>query len=84
MDITHATVPGSGTVHHYDTRRGDHVGVMVFDDGRRALMFYDRADADTASHVVELDDDEATGSPSCCTAVRWPIDWRSWSGAWPS
>ncbi|MEO3792424.1 hypothetical protein ABGB14_19600 [Nonomuraea sp. B10E15] len=31
---------------------------MVFDDGRRALMVYDRADADTASHVVELDDDE--------------------------
>ncbi|WP_246081234.1 hypothetical protein [Nonomuraea mesophila] len=32
---------------------------MVFDDGRRAVMVYDGDDADSPSHVVELDADEA-------------------------
>ncbi|TDB98372.1 hypothetical protein E1267_38820 [Nonomuraea longispora] len=59
MDIRRTTVPGSGIIHHYDTRQGDHVGVMVFDDGRRALMIYDGGDADVPSHVVDLDGDEA-------------------------
>ncbi|MEV0197200.1 hypothetical protein [Nonomuraea sp. NPDC050691] len=59
MDVTHTTVPGVGTVHHCDTRQGDHLAVIVSGAGRRSLLFYDRADPDTPAHTVELEQREA-------------------------
>ena len=59
MDVTHTTIPGVGTVHHCDTRQGDHLAVIVNGTGRRTLLFYDRADPDAPAHTVELEQREA-------------------------
>ncbi|MFG1944128.1 hypothetical protein [Nonomuraea sp. NPDC048826] len=58
MRITHNTVPGIGSVHHTDTRRGDHLAVIVTAAGR-TLVLYDQHDPDTPAHTVELDQREA-------------------------
>ncbi|MED7924518.1 hypothetical protein SMD20_09760 [Nonomuraea sp. LP-02] len=59
MHITHATVPGIGTVHHLDTQEGDRLAVIVSRTGQHSLVLYDRADPDTPAHTVELDQQEA-------------------------
>ncbi|MFC5819153.1 hypothetical protein [Nonomuraea harbinensis] len=58
MKITSNTIPGIGTVHHTDTRRGDHLAVIVTPAGR-TLLLYDEADPDTPAHTVELEQQEA-------------------------
>ncbi|MDA0632725.1 hypothetical protein OUY22_04795 [Nonomuraea sp. MCN248] len=58
MELTHHTIPGTGTVHHGDTLRGDHLAVVVTQTGR-TLLLYDQADPDTPAHTLRLDQREA-------------------------
>ncbi|RAY11484.1 hypothetical protein DPM19_29700 [Actinomadura craniellae] len=59
MEITHSTIPGTGTVHHGRTRHGEQVGVVAEESGRRTLLVYDADDPDTPAHRVVLESDEA-------------------------
>lgn len=59
MNITHTHVPGNGTVHHCDTRRGDHLAVIVSAGGQRTIILYDRQNPDTPAVTLELDQVEA-------------------------
>jgi TrkA domain protein len=58
MKFSSNTVPGVGTVHHTDTRRGEHLAVVVTPRGR-TLVLYEHDDPDTPAHTVELDQAEA-------------------------
>lgn len=53
------TIPGTGTVHHYETRRGHRLGVLIDHEGHRTLMIYNGEDPDSPRHTIELDRDEA-------------------------
>ncbi|MFG1943798.1 hypothetical protein [Nonomuraea sp. NPDC048826] len=59
MEITPATVPGTGTIHQITTRGGDRLAIIDFRDGRRGLTVYENGDPDDTGYVVELEPDEA-------------------------
>lgn len=59
MEITPATVPGTGTIFHIRTREGQPFAVIDYHDGRRALTFYPDGDSEGEGHTVELSPDEA-------------------------
>ncbi|MFD7658695.1 hypothetical protein ACFV4N_32370 [Actinosynnema sp. NPDC059797] len=59
MEALRSTVPGSGVVHHFTTRAGLHLGVLVDPDERRTLLVYGSDDPDRPAHAVVLDPDEA-------------------------
>jgi TrkA domain protein len=62
VDITRATVPGIGTVHHFHTRAGRRFGVLVDGRGRRSLLFYDAGpveDPDEPVLRIVIEPDEA-------------------------
>ncbi|MEV4567685.1 hypothetical protein AB0K12_28280 [Nonomuraea sp. NPDC049419] len=59
MNITHTPVPGGGVVRHFDTRRGDHLAVIISPTGQRSLIVYDRQVPDTPIATVEFDQQEA-------------------------
>jgi TrkA domain protein len=59
--ISGHTVPGTGTVHHCQTRRGRRFGVVVEHSGRRTLVVYVTDDPDAPGHALVLDRDEADG-----------------------
>lgn len=58
METSRNTVPGVGTIHHFTTRGGQHLGVLVEAD-ERSLLAYGSADPDTPSQVIVLEQDEA-------------------------
>ncbi|MBG0813416.1 hypothetical protein [Planomonospora sp. ID82291] len=59
MDITHTTVPGTGTVHHFETRDGQRFCVLVDENDRLSLMIYGPDDPDLAVECVVMERDEA-------------------------
>lgn len=62
MEALRSTVPGSGVVHHFTTRAGLHLGLLVDPDERRTLLVYGSDgsdDPDRPAHAVVLDPDEA-------------------------
>ncbi|HEY9523747.1 MAG TPA: hypothetical protein VIR33_10955 [Thermopolyspora sp.] len=59
MEITHTTVPGSGTVYHLATRDGVHFGVLVADTDRHLLIYGDESDRDAPTQTIILEQDEA-------------------------
>ncbi|TNY34587.1 hypothetical protein [Thermomonospora catenispora] len=64
MRIVPATVPGTGTVHHIHTRRGQRLAVLVRDGGAHTLYVYGPCadgghDPDRPAHSIDLDRDEA-------------------------
>lgn len=59
MDITHTTVPGTGTLHHLVTRGGQRFGVLTT-HGTRQLLVYEPGDnPDVPAQTIDLDADEA-------------------------
>ena len=52
-------LPGVGTRYDLTTDRGQHVSVVVHQDGRRFLAFHDPDDDDACKDTVELDPPEA-------------------------
>ncbi|MEU6721981.1 hypothetical protein ABZ897_62000 [Nonomuraea sp. NPDC046802] len=59
MEHVPVTVPGTGTVHHFSTRRGERLGLITGASGERTLLVYDGTDPDQPTHSVTLDADEA-------------------------
>ncbi|GAA4515935.1 MULTISPECIES: hypothetical protein [Nonomuraea] len=59
MEITPATVPGTGHIYQIRTRRGDRLAFIDYHDGRRALTFYGEDDSDDVGRTAELEPDEA-------------------------
>lgn len=64
MHIVPSTVPGTGTVHHIRTRRGQRLAVLTHNCGARTLYVYDPPadgghDPDRPAHSIGLDPDEA-------------------------
>lgn len=53
------TIPGIGTMHHYETRHGRRFGVIVHRSGERTLLLYNGDDPDAPQLTLELDSDEA-------------------------
>lgn len=59
MDITHTTVPGNGTLHHFKTRSGHRFCVLVDGADRLSLLVYGSADPDVPAQCVVMERDEA-------------------------
>ncbi|MCF6472668.1 hypothetical protein FAF44_30365 [Nonomuraea sp. MG754425] len=59
MDVTPVTVPGTGTVHHARTRRGERFGVLAAKSGQRTILLYEGGQDDQPVQCVVLDADEA-------------------------
>lgn len=59
MDISHTTVPGTGTLHHCVTRGGQTVGVLEDKSGRRRLLVYGSDELDVPTQTIIMDSDEA-------------------------
>lgn len=56
---TRTSLPGVGTRYDLTTGGGNHVSVVVHQDGRRFLGFHDPDDDDNCTNSVPLDPDEA-------------------------
>lgn len=59
MTMRRTPLPGVGVQYDVSTRSGQHLSVVVHQDGRRFLGFYDPDDPDTCEASVPLDSDEA-------------------------
>jgi TrkA domain protein len=57
MQVSHSTVPGTGTIHHFLARGGKRFAVVVGPGTRRGLLVYDSGDE--PAYSVELEADEA-------------------------
>lgn len=59
VEVTKTQLPGVGVRYEFDTDDGDRVAVIHHHDGRRQLVVYDRADPDTSSLELRLDEADA-------------------------
>ncbi|WP_165990048.1 cation:proton antiporter regulatory subunit [Streptomyces sp. YIM 98790] len=59
MGTRRTPLPGVGIRYEIETRAGQWLAVVVHDDGRRFIGFYDPEDPDTCRANVALDADEA-------------------------
>ena len=57
MQVSHSTVPGTGTIHHFLANSGGRLAVIVGPGTRRGLLVYDSGDE--PAYSVELEADEA-------------------------
>ncbi|MFI2297698.1 cation:proton antiporter regulatory subunit [Actinacidiphila glaucinigra] len=61
MGIRRTTLPGIGTQYDMTTRTGRNLSVVVHQDGRRFLGFYEADDPDACGTSVPLEAEEAAG-----------------------
>jgi TrkA domain protein len=61
VDVDRTPLPGIGLQHTFATRKGRRVGVVSHHSGRRDLVIYRRDDPDSASELVVLCPEEASG-----------------------
>lgn len=59
MELTYATVPGAGVLHHVTTRGGQRFGLLVDNAERRCLLIYAPSDPDTPAQSIVMEPDEA-------------------------
>jgi TrkA domain protein len=59
MDVSETLLPGVGIRYEFQTRAGQHIGVIVYRDGESEFVVYAADDPDTAATVLELQPDEA-------------------------
>ncbi|QYJ14576.1 K(+)/H(+) antiporter subunit KhtT [Rubrobacter xylanophilus DSM 9941] len=59
MNIREAELPGIGKKFQADTRNGERLVVVIHDDGRRELYFFEKDSRDESSATLELNDEEA-------------------------
>ncbi|MDK1473347.1 TrkA C-terminal domain-containing protein [Streptomyces sp. 549] len=60
MTTRRTPLPGVGTQYDLQTRAGRHISVVVHQDGRRFIGFYDPDDPDTCQATVPLEPEEAS------------------------
>ncbi|MEU7283185.1 TrkA C-terminal domain-containing protein [Streptomyces sp. NPDC045431] len=75
MGTRRTPLPGVGTQYDVTTEAGQHISVVVHNDGRRFLGFYRADDPDTCEASVPLTPDEATAlahliDPAPLEAIR--------------
>jgi TrkA domain protein len=58
VDVEEIALPGIGLRYDFETKSGQHVGVVCHRGGRRDLVLYDRDDPDASRQVLALTDDE--------------------------
>jgi len=58
-EISETKLPGVGTLHEFECRSGDRVGVISHHAGRREMVVYDGDDQDRVSESVTMTPDEA-------------------------
>ncbi|MDJ0767607.1 MAG: TrkA C-terminal domain-containing protein [Ilumatobacter sp.] len=51
-------LPGVGVRHEFTTASGDVVGVLQYHDGRHDVLVYDRADPDSCTSMLHLDEED--------------------------
>jgi TrkA domain protein len=59
MALKRTPLPGVGTQYDFSTRDGRHISVVVHEDGRRFVGFYDPEDPDACQATVPLEPMEA-------------------------
>jgi TrkA domain protein len=52
--VRETQLPGVGVRNEFTTESGEDVGVLVYHDGRREILVYDRDDPDACSTIVSL------------------------------
>lgn len=75
MGTRHTSLPGVGAQYDFTTASGRHISVVVHNDGRRFLGFYQHDDPDACQLSVPLTPEEATAlahliDPAPIDAVR--------------
>ncbi|MEE1756589.1 cation:proton antiporter regulatory subunit [Streptomyces sp. SP18CS02] len=75
MGTRRTPLPGVGTQYDFTTASGQHISVVVHQDGRRFLGFYPADDPDTCLASVPLAPEEATAlahliDPALLDAIR--------------
>ncbi len=58
-EIRETKLPGVGTVHDFECRSGDRVGIISHHGDRREVVIYDRDDSDRVSESATMAADEA-------------------------
>lgn len=58
-EINETRLPGVGSLHAFECRSGERVGVISHHAGRREIVIYDPDDADRVSEAVTMTSDEA-------------------------
>lgn len=58
-EISETRLPGVGTLHAFECRGGDRVGVISHHAGRREVVIYDHDDPDRVREVATMTPDEA-------------------------
>jgi TrkA domain protein len=58
-EISETKLPGVGTLHEFECRSGDRVGVISHHAGRREMVIYDADDHDRVSESITITPDEA-------------------------
>lgn len=59
VELRETRLPGVGVKYAFRTAHGGRVSVILHVDGRREVYYYERADEDEPTSVLELSDDEA-------------------------
>jgi TrkA domain protein len=59
VDLRETRLPGVGVKYGFRTARGGRLSVIQHNDGEREIYYYQRADDDEPTAVIELHDDEA-------------------------
>lgn len=59
MEVTETLLPGVGMRYELITRKGQHVGIIVYRDGNSEIVEYDRDDPDASSTLLQFDEHEA-------------------------
>lgn len=75
MGTRRTTLPGVGTQYDFTTHAGQHLSVVVHQDGRRFIGFYSQDDPDSCQASIPLSPEEATAvahliDPAPIAAVR--------------
>ncbi|MER0246339.1 cation:proton antiporter regulatory subunit [Streptomyces sp. 796.1] len=75
MGTRRTTLPGVGTQYDFTTHAGQHLSVVVHQDGRRFIGFYSKDDPDSCQMSIPLSPEEATAvahliDPAPIEAVR--------------
>ena len=59
MDVTETLLPGVGIRYEFQTRDGQHLGIIVHREGNAEFIEYERDDPDASRVLATVDEDEA-------------------------